>query len=264
MRSSFGADWAFGIRGAIENTIRRAFPSDLRRWPILHAFNFEAYEVGAAHFVMILRDTFCGITTGPGVPEPFPHNDHPPVPPAPENIDQWLSYLIRKFDLRIDDVAMILPIHDSGRSNAAADFEMFTDEERELWTHQLNMNIARQMSGLGVSSNSPTATPPVNITYNVSGANARVNINSSDQSVNVASHAPPELLREMVHALQMAAAESAARNDLVAAIEAMASAHNSTGFGHAYKEFMSVLADHIQVFGPILAPYLPALAALAI
>jgi hypothetical protein len=113
MRSSFGADWAFGIRGAIENTIRRAFPSDLRRWPILHAFNFEAYEVGAAHFIIILRDTFCGITTGPGVPKPFPHKDHPPVPPAPENIDQWLSYLIRKFDLRSDDVAMILPIHDS-------------------------------------------------------------------------------------------------------------------------------------------------------
>jgi hypothetical protein len=139
---------------------------------------------------------------------------------------------------------------------------MFTPEERQLWTHQLNMNIARQMSGLGVSSNSASGTPPVNITYNVSGANARVNINSSDQSVNVASHAPPELFREMAQALQIAAAESAARKDLVAAIETMASAHNSTGFGHAYKEFMSVLADHIQVFGPILAPYLPALAAL--
>ncbi len=67
----------------------------------------------------------------------------------------------------------------------------------------------------------------------------------------------------MVQVLQTAAAESAARKDLEAAIEAMASTHNSNRFGHAYKEFMSVLADHIAVFGPILAPYLPALAAIA-
>src|ERR1044072_1113382 len=113
------ADSAFGIRGAIENTIRRAFPSELRRWPIMQGFNFEAYEVGPAHFVMILRDAFGGITAGPGVPQPFPHNDHPPIPPAPENIDPWLSYLVRKFDLRSDDVAMILPIHDSGKNTPA-------------------------------------------------------------------------------------------------------------------------------------------------
>ena len=73
MRSSFGADWAFGVRGAVENTVRRAFPSELRRWPILQTFDFEAYTIGDVHFVIVVRDKLSGVPAGPGVPRPFPY-----------------------------------------------------------------------------------------------------------------------------------------------------------------------------------------------
>src|SRR3989442_360290 len=124
MRSSFGADWAFGIRGAIENTVRRAFPSELRRWPVLQTFDFEAYAIGDRYFVIVLHDKLSGTPAGPGVPKLFPHTDNPPLPLSSANVDQWLSYLARRFELRSEDIAMILPIHDSGRSDAAADFEL--------------------------------------------------------------------------------------------------------------------------------------------
>lgn len=259
MRSNYCADWAFGIRGAIENTVRRAFPSEIRLWPILQAFNFEAYAIGDSHFVMVLRDKLSGIPTGPGEPNPFPHSDHPSLPPSVMNADQWLSYLGRKFDLRSEDVAMILPIHDSGRHDAAADFDMFTPEERQLWNHQLNVNIAKQMAVIRVSPDSTSSTP-VNVTYNVSGTNARLNINSTDTSFNTVSKVPAELFRQMLEAVRGAAAESSARTEVERSIVDMEAGFGSGEFGNAYKAFMAVLADHIQVFGPILAPFLPALA----
>ena len=79
MRSSFAADWAFGIVGAIEKIVRRAFPSEVRRWPILQAFNFETYSVGSEQFVMIIRDKLSGINAGPGIPQPFPYKDYPSI-----------------------------------------------------------------------------------------------------------------------------------------------------------------------------------------
>jgi hypothetical protein len=261
MRSSFVADWAFGVVGAIEKIVRKAFPSEIRRWPVLQAFNFEGYSVGSDHFVIILRDKLSGFPAGPGIPVEFPYEDYPPLPVCEANVSQWLSYLTRKFELRTDDVAMILPVHDSGKSNAATDFDMFTVEEQRLWDHELNFAIARQMTGLNVSLQSPPPAP-INITYNVSGTNARVNVNSNDSSINLSSNTPPELLNEMMAAIKAKTDDPVARSALEAAVEEMRAKYGTPHFLQSYTSFMSVLADHMQVLGPVLAPFLPALAKL--
>lgn len=261
MRSSFAADWAFGIVGAIEKIIRRAFPSEIRRWPVLQAFNFEAYSVGPDYFVIILRDKLSGMSAGPGIPVEFPYKDYPALPVSEVNVDQWLSYLVRKFELRTDDVAMILPIHDSGHSSAAADFDIFSFDERRLWDHELNFAIARQMTGLKVSPQS-SPSPPANIVYNVSGSNARVNINSNDSSVNINSEVPSELLSQITAAIKTETDDIVTRSVLEAAVEEMKDKYGTPHFVQSYISFMSVLAEHMQVFGPIVAPFLPALAKL--
>lgn len=259
MRASFGVDWAFGVRGAIEDTVRRAFPSELRRWPVLQSFNFEAYFVGEGYFVIVLRDKLTGIPAGPGAPVVFPHQDHPAVPVSMNNVDQWHSYLTRKLQLRNEDISMILPVHDSGRSDAAADFDMFTAEERQIWNRQLNAGIARQIEVVQVAMQPPSSTSG-NVTYNVSGTNARINIGSSDSSVNISSENSLELFQEMLASIRDA---KQANSVLIeCSIEAMSSSYGTNQFGECYRNFMSVLADHIQVFGPIIGPYLPALAKL--
>ena len=57
MRDSIAADWAFGVTGAMENAVRRAFPQDLRSWPLLQSFNFEAYELPEQYMVLVLSPT---------------------------------------------------------------------------------------------------------------------------------------------------------------------------------------------------------------
>ena len=42
----------------------------------------------------------------------------------------------------------------------------------------------------------------------------------------------------------------------------MRSTQGTDSFKENYQKFMSLLADHMQVLGPVVAPFLPALAAL--
>lgn len=46
------------------------------------------------------------------------------------------------------------------------------------------------------------------------------------------------------------------------ALAAMRQSTGQAGFAQKYRDFMAVLADHMQVLGPVVAPLLPGLAAL--
>lgn len=266
MREHFGVDWASGIVGGIETVVRREFPGELRLWPLLQAFNFDAFSVGDGWFVVILKDKLSGIPAGNSKLLPFPHIDHPTVPPTRENITEWQSYLIAKFQLRNEDAAMILPIHDSGKHGAAADYELFSAEEKVLWDLQLRLTLARQKAGLEAAE-PPMPIAPTHITYNVLGTNAlgtnaRVNINSRDSSVNVVTDVSPELFEQLAAAIRASSAEASEKARLEDSVQEMRRRYGAPGFAEAYSRFMSILADHIQIFGPIVAQYLPALARL--
>ncbi len=261
MRDHLGVDWAFGIVGAIETVVRQEFPRELRLWPLLHAFNFDAFSIGDAWFVVILKDKLNGIPAGNSKLLPFPHADHPTVPPTRATIAEWHSYLIATFRLRIEDAAMILPIHDSGKHGASTDYELFSADEKALWEQQLRLFISRQKAGLEPAE-APIPTVPAHITYNVSGTNARVNINSKDSSVNVVADVSAELFDRLIAAVQASGIEGSERARFEDSVQEMRRSYGASGFAERYAYFMSILADHIAVFGPIVAPYLAALARL--
>ena len=50
--------------------------------------------------------------------------------------------------------------------------------------------------------------------------------------------------------------------ELAAIVEEMRATQGTKGFKEHYQNFMSLLADHMQVFGPIVAPFLPTLTSL--
>ncbi|TPQ25760.1 hypothetical protein [Methylomonas koyamae] len=78
----------------------------------------------------------------------------------------------------------------------------------------------------------------------------------------VSSGASDELFRELLDTLANAGADEYVIEKLTYAVEEMRASQGTGHFKQHYQSFMSVLADHIQVFGPVVAPYLPALAAL--
>lgn len=92
------------------------------------------------------------------------------------------------------------------------------------------------------------------VVYNVSGPNARVNVNSTDSSTNITNVSPDELFSEMQNVVE-GIQDSERRELLVKRIKALEQSQGSGDFAQRYKEFVSVAADHFSLF----APFMPAL-----
>lgn len=91
----------------------------------------------------------------------------------------------------------------------------------------------------------------------VSGANARANIGSTDQSTNqiVLGDVFGDLKTAIEHGVS---GEEQVR--LLAALEDMKSTRGGTGFAEAYQRFVTAAANHMQ----LVAPFLPALTTLLV
>ena len=100
----------------------------------------------------------------------------------------------------------------------------------------------------------PISTIINNIVNNIHGANARININSTDNSQNIATITEGseifEQLRELLKGAQLS-------NDMQTAIELsindLETSQGTPSFKENYGNFMSVASDHISVFAPLLA-----------
>lgn len=163
MREHISADWAFGICGAIENIVRKQFPSDLRNFPLLQVFNFESYHINAKYLIVVLQDKISGTPAGPGIPNPFPYTDYPALPLALKDVELWQAYLRNKFSLREEDAVVIIPLKDSGK-DAPGDYTLFSAEEQEVWNYQIYLTVARHKAHI----EKPALTipsVPTNITY---------------------------------------------------------------------------------------------------
>jgi hypothetical protein len=74
----------------------------------------------------------------------------------------------------------------------------------------------------------------------------------------VKSGASAELFQSILQAIDKAK-DAAGASDIKRSVEEMQATYGKETFVSRYHSFMSVLSDHIQVFGPVVAPYLPAL-----
>ncbi|QTO17418.1 hypothetical protein [Burkholderia seminalis] len=249
-------NWAFGIKGAIESTVRDNFPSELRTWPLMQSFVFDAYALTDNYAVYVLRDKLSGVVAGKFEMQEFPHPDWPSLPPQPDQIELWQFFFRDRFQLREEDVAVVFPLHDSGTNDPSKDYELFTTEEQYFWSAQISYIVGRYKAHLDtMSKNTPTYNQ--NITYNVNGTNSRVNVNSTDSSTNVVSSDTTKVFADLRSAIQNIP-DPTARQNLVAEADGLEKAHHSGGFLQKYQAFMASASDHITVLGAVL----PALAGL--
>jgi hypothetical protein len=70
-----------------------------------------------------------------------------------------------------------------------------------------------------------------------------------------------ELFRQILEALQSLDATEI-MDEITDNVESMKLSQGTDGFKEDYQKFMSLLADHMQVLGPVMAPFLSALAAI--
>ncbi len=96
---------------------------------------------------------------------------------------------------------------------------------------------------------------PGGVNIHVSGdqAQARVNVNSVDQSVNVSSAQVGATFDQTRDLIRQGVADAAERGRLLEKVDELQRAHGTGGFGQAYKEFMAVAANHMTVLAPVMA-----------
>ncbi|ATF04077.1 hypothetical protein PhaeoP75_04478 (plasmid) [Phaeobacter gallaeciensis] len=101
-------------------------------------------------------------------------------------------------------------------------------------------------------SDAPAAQPST-IINNIQGNNARVNINSTDNSQNLAMEiGASETLRALREELDRSSIPADDAHAIREAIEKMETAGSKEGFREGYQSFMAAAANHVTVFAPFL------------
>lgn len=92
------------------------------------------------------------------------------------------------------------------------------------------------------------------VIYNLHGNNSRVNINSSDSSINIVDKSTKEFFADLRKTVDNDIS-SPDKEKLLQKISELENAKDSNSFSKKYSEFMAIAANHTTV----LAPYFPAL-----
>ncbi|WP_413992449.1 hypothetical protein ACMDCR_10350 [Labrys okinawensis] len=103
-------------------------------------------------------------------------------------------------------------------------------------------------------SGAPLA-PMQTIINNISGDNARVNINSTDNSVNQYGDRHDKLFTQLIDVVRTSIEKQEEQARLTALIEAMKAADTKDAQFSSYQHFVAGVANHMTV----VAPFLPAL-----
>ena len=92
--------------------------------------------------------------------------------------------------------------------------------------------------------------------YSVQGDNARLNVNSNDNSVNIINtKSPDEFFAAMRQRIEADIADGEERKKIVEALASLQAAHAKPSFAQHYTEFVAAVGNHIK----ILTPFIPAL-----
>ena len=92
--------------------------------------------------------------------------------------------------------------------------------------------------------------------------------NLSSGSTNVTQHAQlqksidAELFAKLLEAVIAAKLPKALEVEIGGVVEELRATKGTTAFKEKYHRFMGILANHMQVLGPVVAPFLPPLAAM--
>ncbi len=84
-----------------------------------------------------------------------------------------------------------------------------------------------------------------------------------NQQATAVSGSSDEMFRQLLEVITNMPHNDPNAQIIASAVEEMRDSAGTQSFGEHYQTFMSLLSDHIQVYGSLVAPYLPALAALA-
>ena len=166
---------------------------------------------------------------------------------------------VQKQQIFIDDVTVPLSIGDKiERALPSGQREVLLITNFQMWKGIRRIRdyyeIDYRREGVRQHQRQPT-----NVNLHVSDSpQARVNLYSNDQSLNIINSQSEQLFSQLRELLKESIADSHDLEVLLERVDDMERNQGTDDFTRAYKDFLATAADHIS----ILAPVLPALASL--
>jgi hypothetical protein len=97
--------------------------------------------------------------------------------------------------------------------------------------------------------------PSVTTIYNVQGDNARWNVNSTDNSVNVVTKSSEEFFATLREHIESGVPEGDERKVILQKLVTLQESHGQPSFAQRYTDFITAAANHVV----LLTPFIPAL-----
>lgn len=130
----------------------------------------------------------------------------------------------------------------------------------------LEIEAQNPAAGEAMATEKPVSPETVQHIFNtyITGTVQNLAAGSNDvrQHAKLQQGIDAELFARLLDAITKASLPAPLRAEVCGAVEDLRAASGTSGFKEKYHRFMGILADHMQVLGPIVAPFLPPLAAM--
>ena len=166
---------------------------------------------------------------------------------------------VQRKQIFIDDATIPLAIGDRiERKLPSGQLEFFVIKDVHLWQGRGSIQSYYEITYERGGTRQPRPRRDMLNLHISNSPQARINLHSSDESVNVSGHEPDALFKEMRECLAELLADSTDLENVLSRVSEMEQSLENGDFKTAYKRFVAATADHIT----ILAPFLPRLAQL--
>ena len=153
----------------------------------------------------------------------------------------------------IDDVTVPIVIGDKiERKLPSGQLEAFVITDFHLWQGRGSIQGYYEIKYQREAAQQPQQRKMLNLHISNS-PQARINLHSSDQSVNVSKHQPDALFQEIRERLAEALVDSPDLENLLDRVSDMEQGLESGNLKTAYKKFVAAAANHMTILAPFLS-----------
>jgi len=94
--------------------------------------------------------------------------------------------------------------------------------------------------------------PSATTVYHIEGNNARINVNSTDNSVNVVTTSTKQVFADLRQKLTAGIPSGDEQKAILEQLTALEEAQNSPSFAQRYTEWIALAANHMELIGPFI------------
>ena len=181
---------------------------------------------------------------------------------TPDGLDSADRFIRQRQWPRVNDPIPIT-LDDIRADVAYWEQRQFEGDPGSVWWDQVGARVQSLRHAENRLLSETTSPQVLTINNTVTGANSRININSIDQSINLANASVDDLLAELRRKIEASGFDCDRQQGILSKLQELKAAvrdPRSPTWVEKYMEFIGTVADHLTIFQPLLTALLSRIA----